>query len=231
MAVAFIAGNGGSTSLTSTCRTGTFTIGSETDKALIAFVTWSSPVTSTVTAVVWDPTGVNQALSSFGGGASGSKRVKAYRLANPSAVTNGYVHATWDDPTNGTQGIFAGAFSGAHQTTPATDFTAASGTSTTVSVTVPNTTTDDMVMDSLLAGTVAGLSTGANQTPIGSEASPGDIHWSSYQDGADGGVMSWTLPTSAAWLTGGVRIATAGAGGGGGVSLRPRTRMMTGCGM
>lgn len=213
MAVAFIAGNGAGSALVATLDTGTFTVGSQTDKAMIAIVTWSTPVGVTVSGVAWDPTGVNQSFTSVAAaGSSGNRRVQAFRLINPSAVTNGIVRVTLSGDTVGTLGLYAGAFSGADQTTPAQDFNSASGTSTTPSVTISNAVADDMVMDSFMAGASAVDTIGANQTAIGTETTPGDLHHASYQDGADGGVMSWTNNISAAWLTGGVRIVASAAG-------------------
>lgn len=214
MAVAFIAGNGGATSLSLTCDTGTITIGAQPDKALIAIVTWNTPVGATISSVVWDPTGANQAMTAVAAASTiGNRSVRAYRLINPTAVTNGIVRATFNDSTIGSQAVFAAAFSGAHQTTPAQDYNSANGTSTSPSVTIANATSDDMVMDSLIAAAFTDGTPGANQTAIGAESVAGDVHWASYQDGADGGVMSWTLNSSDAWLVGGVRIVAAAATG------------------
>ena len=103
-------------------------------------------------------------------------------------------------------------FTGVHQTTPSADFTAATGASgTNPSVTVPNVTADDYVLDCVQAdNATTTLTVGANQTQLWNR-DPFKPCAGSVQDGADGGAMTWTIGTGA-WRMAGVRIVAAAAG-------------------
>lgn len=214
MPVAFIAGNSAGSQLVSSLDTAPFTIGSESNKALLVIVTWTTPVGAAITSVVWDPAGANQSLSSVAAATTvGNRKVQAFFLVNPAAGTAKPVRVTWNDSTIGSQAIIAAAYSGAHQTTPYSDWTTANGSASPITVTVPNVAADDMVMDGFMTAGIVGA-IGANQTQIGSTVTPAEAHAGSYQDGANGGVMSWTLDFADAWLTGALRIVPASAAGG-----------------
>ncbi len=74
-----------------------------------------------------------------------------------------------------------------------TDYNSATATTgTSSSVTVSNASTDDLIEDCLLTGKTG--TAGADQTETSSPTTVGGIRFkTSGQDGADGGVMSWTF--------------------------------------
>jgi hypothetical protein len=210
MAVAFVTGSAGSWQV-SPGNTGSFTVGSETDKVLIA-VTTIDTATESVSGVVWDPTGVNEAFTAAAAVvSSGNFKIRFWYLINPTAATAA-VRATGTDVI-GSAAVIAGLFSGVHQTTPISvaDITSANGTGTALTVTVPNASADDMIMDGVVA-VENPLTLGANQTRIGTTQAPNDNHTGSYQDGADGGVMSYTASVSGNWFMAGARIVPTASG-------------------
>jgi len=118
---------------------------------------------------------------------------------------------TFSDTWGTRLGLVAHTFTGTHRTTPIADYTTATGTSTTPSLTVPNTTADDFVTDGLKASIGGAWTAGANQTR---QYFSDDRVTTSTQDGADGGAMDWTIEFSGAWAQAGCRVVAAAAAGG-----------------
>ena len=89
---------------------------------------------------------------------------------------------------------------GVDQTTPIGTAVTGNGSSTTPSATV-TTAANELVVDGVIIEHTAAFSVGANQTQrFQNIASTGFIkHAASTQDGADGGVMSWTNGGSTNW--------------------------------
>jgi len=119
---------------------------------------------------------------------------------------------TWNNADCNHQMVGVITFTGAHQTLAQhqADFQSATGSSPTApSLTVPNVAADDFVADALYFGDDP--TAGPNQTD----------HWSTFgsnastQDGADGGVMSWSNTGAGAWAHMAFRIVAAAEGGGG----------------
>lgn len=160
--------------------------------------------------------------SASGGGAT-------WAVVPNTAATNTFRTVLWRGiaPTDGAQTItatFANAdgtslslgavqFTGADQTTPCQDGATATGTSTAPSVTVLNTTADDFVIDCAGHGGVGGAtgSPGTGQTEVGTSVE--GYAGISTQDGADGGVMSWSSSESLAWAISACRVVAASVAG------------------
>jgi len=98
-------------------------------------------------------------------------------------------------------GLACISYTGVDQTTPIGTANTATGTSTAPSVTVASVGADDVVVDQLTIVHSGTLSVGANQTERVNAISPSGFlkYVASTQDGADGGVMSWSNSTSQAW--------------------------------
>lgn len=105
--------------------------------------------------------------------------------------------------------------SGVNTAAPVHDATEAIGTGTAVTVTVPNLVAGDVVVDFMMSEAAAAVGSapavGANQTTLSSVDGGTEIVFaSSYQAGADGGVMSWTI-TSDEWAQQAVALTEAPA--------------------
>lgn len=213
MPVAYITGNGAASQLVSSLDTGTFTIGSQTDKALVVVVSWNTPVGETISSVVWDPAGVNEALTAFSSVYNvGNRYLRAYARVAPSAVTGGIVRCTWSGATIGAQGVTGALFSGVDQTTPLSDQTTATGTSTSASVTVSAAGDDDYLID--IINSVVEPTVGADQTQV-FQGAVGDYHATSVQDGSIASdALTWSMLSSDVWLQLAVRVNAASGGGG-----------------
>ena len=155
--------------------------------------------------------------------------VTAYKSSSPTAMTSVYAKAEdthtgqayvsgWimTNPDSGTHDIvitasdggayvlgIASSWTGVDQSTPNRTATTGIANDTAITVTDSNVTSGDVVVDGWFTGvTQATLTEGANQTVLYAQAFSGSMAIaSSYQDGADGGVMSWTIST-APWVTG-----------------------------
>lgn len=106
-------------------------------------------------------------------------------------------------------GVVAVAFTGVDQTTPLGTAVTATNTSTSPSATV-TANADDFIVDILGIAHSDILTVGANQTQRVNTTAAGFYKYAcSTQDGADGGVMSWTNGTSQAWAISAVPIKAA----------------------
>lgn len=217
--VAYVTGTTIAGLAVTTLDTANITVGSESNRVLIVTVMELDNGSDRVTGVSWDPSGTNEAFTACAAEAAatgGQGRGRAWYRVAPTAAT-APVRLTGDG-TLLQVGFTAALYSGADQTTPCADQTVAGGTANTASVTVSNTAADGMVQDALIIN-AAGLAVDAGQTSIGTAGTGGpSTVGGSYQDGADGGVMSWTLTSNLGepWGIVGVRIVAAAAGGGGG---------------
>jgi hypothetical protein len=89
----------------------------------------------------------------------------------------------------------AATFDSINETTPIADAATDSGSDTTVSSTVPNVGSGDLVIDFLAVNGNPALTVGADQTALENNStgtSGGTMYGMSSQDGANGGAMTWT---------------------------------------
>ena len=136
------------------------TIGSGSNRALIVAITQAS-TSSTITSVVWDPTGANQALTAIVGKAAGSRRCDLYGLVNP-ASGNLTLRVSWSGGSKAFK--FCGmAVTNADQTGGATTFRNATSASDASGPSDPSlaitSATGDMTVDVAQAGSVDTIST------------------------------------------------------------------------
>jgi hypothetical protein len=183
-------------------------------------LTWSHTCAASavlVVGVMWaldafgTPTGVTYAGSAMT--AAGAAQMVAthygvrlwYHLTPSSGANNVVVSVSGPD-------VVAGAVSATSAGTP-TDYTTASGNSTTASVTVPNAASGDLIVDSTII--IGSPTVGANQTSRWNNGprAIGFFGAGSTQAGVDGGVMSWTQGSADNWAIAGIRIPNSGGGG------------------
>lgn len=141
------------------------------------------------------------------------------------------VTSTLDDSGPFEHGISVITMTGVNQTTPTGTYADATANNTAPSVTVAAPASDSLIVDNLVTEGMARSAVGANQTE---RTSPADInllyHYGSTQAGADGGVMSWTLPSASNWRLVAVEFKAAGAGGSNNGAAVRHYRRMTGIG-
>jgi len=146
---------------------------------------------------------------------SGPIRAEYWYLINPASGAHDVV-ITFNSSTSGRCG--AVSFTGAHQTTFHGTPNTATGTSSTASVVVTSSATDQIVLDVAAIRSVGdGITVGGGQTSrIDQETNPMDLGMST-EPGAASVTMSWTVDggASRAWATIGVAIIgiTAGSPG------------------
>jgi hypothetical protein len=188
-------------------------------------VTWSHTCAASAVLIVgvcWaldafgTPTGVTYNSSAMTAAGAGVLVASNYGVRLWYHITPASGAHTVDVSVSGPD-VIAFAVSATSAGTPS-DYTTATGSSTTPSVTVTNAASGDLIVDTVLS--VSSISsTGANQTiptnggPVG-PASIGFYGATSYQAGVDGGVMSWTSSASDNWAIAGIRIPNSGGGGG-----------------
>lgn len=168
-----------------------------------------------VSGVVWDPAGANESLT---------------QLIRQRQTTDGFVSELWylKAPTAGSAkparvtltGALTGwggaaiGFTGADQaTTFGTAVSALEDTGSDPITVTATTASGEIVVDFIMAQTLTTV--GANQTAIYDSAAVGSQLGSSYQAGADGGVMSWTKDGGGTqrWVTTAVSVKPSGGGG------------------
>ena len=168
------------------------------------------------TAILWDPAGNNESMTGDVATVEPSTYCDARMayLDDPTAA-NAPVRGTFS-PSTGTVMVGAAFFTAAGDINTgdsATDSLAGNGSS--LSATVPNVVTNDMVVDFVLQAANNAITFGADQTA----REEGGITYMrsgiSTQEGADGGVMSctWTSHGYGSALIA-LRIPNAAAGGG-----------------
>lgn len=199
-------------------RTGNLNV-TGTDLALVVGACEVETFTETFT-FAWDPDGNNESMT----GSYATVNVGSYvggemeYLDDPTAA-NAPVEVTYGTTANevGVFAVFATAAGDITGTDNDTDSFATTGTS--LSATVPNAATDDLLVDMAILGNLSAMTAGADQTARITDQNIGSYgrYSVSTQAGGDGGVMSWTFadPNYGGALIA-VRIPNAGAASGGG---------------
>ena len=84
----------------------THTVGSGSNRVLIVLVGWENDGNETITSVVWDAAGANEALTEKGSGHEDSDDAAchAFYLVNPTAGTSKSITVTWDQRLGGSSG-------------------------------------------------------------------------------------------------------------------------------
>jgi hypothetical protein len=134
----------------------TFTVSAGSNSVLVAMLVMDHTATVTVSSVVWDPTGANQALTlirsdnnTSGGGGVGALTA-LYGLVNPTAGASKILKASFSAATPNSY-LAAITFTGANQTGGSTTFPNSTGstgnntTTSTTSLTVTSATGDAVV--------------------------------------------------------------------------------------
>lgn len=186
------------------------TIGSNSNRVAICKVIWRQAGIS-----VSSVSGAGGTFTSLGAAVqnvAGNRMVQLFKLIAPNTGAQ-TITVAWSDTWGADVAVVVEDWYDADQTTGASDLTTASGTSTAPSVTVTNVASGDGVTDFVVHGSGGTSTAGANQTENhGADIGVGS--WaSSYQAGADGGVMDWTMQFSAAWGIAGARVINAAGGG------------------
>jgi hypothetical protein len=137
---------------------------------------------------------------------NGSLYLRAYTLTAPATGLNA-VQVNYGGNAAFDIGVVAVSFTGVDQTTPLGTAVTATNSNTTPSATVASVTADDFVVDIMGIAHSGTLTVGANQTQRANTTAAGFYKYAaSTQDGADGGVMSWSNSTSQAWAISAVPI-------------------------
>jgi len=154
----------------------------------------SSNTFPTISSVVWDPTGVNEALSVIATDNRASDvRTVLYGKVNPTAKT-AIMRVTLSAGDSSGTYVAVSSFKGVHPTTPlGTPATANGGTGGTPTVTV-SAATGDLVIDFMgTKETTSGKTAGAGQTELWDSYSNQSYGAGSWKAGAATPVvMSWT---------------------------------------
>lgn len=120
-----------------------------------------------------------------------------YKLGPPSGTNNVVIDWSPAAPLNGN--IIIWTCTGVDQASPFRSNNQATGNSTAATVTLGTINTGDVAIDFVTTDNSGTLTLGANQTEIAQGASVTSNSGASYQAGADGGVMSWTVAASDQW--------------------------------
>lgn len=178
-----------------------------------------------VAAVVWRQTGINVssvtiatvAASAVTGAAAtnatGNNEAAIWCAIAPSTGSQ-TASVTFSNTWGNDLALIVSTYTGADQTTPCQNGNAATGNDTAATVTVASAAADDMVVDAVITqATATSIAVDANQTSIAEFEPNGSTRsGSSYQDGADGGVMGWTLGATAQWSIAAARVVAASGG-------------------
>lgn len=186
---------------TSVSTTANITVGANSNRVLVAKVTWRQTVTPTVSGAGATWTAAGAVL------VNGSRQQMWYGVGPTTGAQT--VTVTWSDTFGQDPTVVVESYYNVDQTTPVADYTTATGTSTAPTVTVPNVVTGDIVVDSLVHGSGGTTTVGANQTQTQAGDRAVISYAASYQAGADGGVMSWTEQFSDNWAISAMRLVTA----------------------
>jgi hypothetical protein len=145
-----------------------------------------------------------QEVWDVGSGLNNSGYVIAVEAVGTGALN--IVNTLSDAP--GSHALVAASFTGVNQTTPAGTATTATGGASPATVTVADVGADDMVVDTMYIQSAGSKTAGADQIVLQSVDMTNSVFlYSSYQDGVDGGVMSWTLGgTPDIWHNGAVAL-------------------------
>ena len=169
---------------------------------------------SATNSITWGGTGMTEKWDLTGGSFHAAS---GYTIAGQASGAQ-TVTATEATGSRDEQVLITCSFTGVDQTTPVGTAVTSTTNTSTPSVTVGSVGADDFVVDFVYAGDglTATTTAGANQTERDKEVIAGNVGVLSTQDGADGGVMSWTLSGTPGFGTiiGAIAFKpTAGAGG------------------
>lgn len=167
------------------------TVGSLTNGILFVWMVYQTTST-TISSVTYNGVAMTEAIEQ-----TTNRRTVLYYLLNPASGAHDVVIS--GSANFGRVCAGAHSWSGAHSTqSPQTQ--TGSGTGTTPSITV-GTASGELIVDVLGIAFTSGdtLTVGSNQTERGKITGGATTGASSSQDGADGGVMSWTDSNSRAY--------------------------------
>lgn len=195
---------------------------SGTDKMLLASASTNDDASNAVTGATWN---TSESFTSIGSQSAGSYfAVDAWRLLAPTNTTS--TVAISYGSTVDSIAASATLLTGVDQTTPIGNIqNSVNGTGTSISQTVTGATADTLIVDVVGVdgdGTATAFVPGASQTGIVDIITGGSYPQNllvSHQDGADGGVMTFSWTNSDVYL--GLAFAINGAGGGGGGATIP----------
>lgn len=173
----------------SSVDTASRTLGTGSNRGLVASIPYlNGSGTVTISSVVFDPTGVNQAFTQLGHTGSDYASDIWYRI-NPSSGGSGIFRVTFSGGAS--MGVSVTEWTDMDQSTPMDGFTGSgtvSGTNPSRSVT---SRVGDMVVDAIIGGQT--LTVGAGQTQqMNVTIDTGVIGGSSIEAGAASVTMSWT---------------------------------------
>ncbi len=131
---------------------------------------------------------------------------KLFYQVNPPSGTHNVVQGYVGTPLADAMVIFT--CSGVDTSSPIRASNTATGTGTTVSVTVAGVQSGDVVLDFFVADSITTTPTvGANQTVLNRGTDTAELAWgASQQAGSDGGAMTWTIGSSQEWSSSAVAI-------------------------
>jgi len=187
----------------------TLTVGSGSNRALVAQVTFNVKTVSAIT-VKWDPASTNQtvALIKTANGTGSDGRADLYGLVAPTSG-NKTLRVSWTTASDIVMN--AVAWTGVDQTGGVTSFpnsTSATGTSVTPSVTITS-AVGNATMD--CSANPLNTYSAPSKTQTFADFNGNVVSAGSRAAGAASNVHSWTI-TSAAWVSVGTDILAAGAG-------------------
>ncbi len=139
-----------------------------------------------------------------------------YMMVNPPTGAQSVVHTTSAAPSNHFLSVITVSDVDVAGTPIGTVVTLGPQSTSPWSVTVGSIGANDLVVDSMVGNGTNSLTVGANQTQRTNRNNAGVTVWmgGSTQAGADGGVMSWTMPTPIDGFLGAFAFKPVAAGGG-----------------
>lgn len=185
----------------------TLTVGSGSNRGLLAVISWNSG--QTITSVVWDFGGTAQAMTLVAGPVTnGAGSTAVYGLVNPAS---GNLSLRVDFNAGTDSYLAAVAYTGVDQTGGVTSFpggATATGTSTTASVTVTSAVGDAVVASHTAASTAFSA---VNNTSIYFDNGGSTVNGAANRAaGASPNVTMTATLTSGAWCSSGVNVKASG---------------------
>lgn len=189
---------------TSSSMTINVTVAAGSNRALVVGIGWRQNVVPTVSGASCS------GWTALGSIVINSARTVQWGCTAPATGAQ-TITVSWNDTFGQDVAGYVISLAGVNQSTPFADYTTATGSSAAPSVTVPNTTADDYVVDSLGHGSGGTTAEGANQFVLYEGDQAVISYAGSRQDGADGGVMSWTEQFADSWAIAAIRVTPAAA--------------------
>jgi MSHA biogenesis protein MshQ len=179
---------------------------SGTDRLMLVGISTAGAVSGlTIISVVWDPTGVDEALTLVGSQtqSAGDAKMWIYQKLAPTTGTN-TLRVRF---SSGLKAKVVGvvSFTGVDQSTPLGTFVSAQGLSNSASVSVTS-ATGELVFDTVAVEDAASMTVGANQTQLWNLQSGATLGGGSTEAGAASVTMSWSPSSSEKWAIGAVPI-------------------------